>query len=283
MGIVWGFMAALGWGTADFMARDISARIGAYRALLYAHLVSFGCLLLIVAWSPPATLTILALLLGLLLGASNMLGSLLLYRALSIGKIAVVSPIGSSFAAITLALSLLTGDAISWGKVGGLLLTVFGVILASTPTGERAAVTDQPWARGVPEALGCALALGVTFWGLKYVVPTLGPWLPVLESRIATFMLLPVLAKPLRQSIALPSRATWPLVLAVGLIDTGANVAYNLGISSDAPGVVAVLGSLFSPITVLLAFVLLRERLSQRQWIGVALIFAAVAAIGVVE
>jgi drug/metabolite transporter (DMT)-like permease len=282
MGIFWGMIAALGWGTADFLVRGASVRLGAYRALLYAHLLSFGALLLLV-WRipPPGPATIPALALGLVLGAGNTAASLLLYRALAIGRLSIVSPIGSSFAAITLALSLLAGDLLSPLRLSGLLLTIVGVALASTPS--DAPGDSHHGQRGVFEALLAALGFGITFWGLQFVVPTLGPALPVLLSRITSIVLLPLLARPLRQSIALPPRPTWALVIPISLLDTIANTAYNLGLRSDAPGVVAVLGSLFSPITVLLAFVLLREQLSWRQWCGVGLIFVAVATIGVAD
>lgn len=282
MGILWGFVAAFGWGTADFMARGVSMRLGTWRALLYAQLVSFVLLLPIVWWNAGATqLTAGVLALGALLGTLNLIGSGLLYRALTLGRLAIVSPICSSFAAITLALSLLTGDVLSVGKIAGLVLTVIGVVLASTP--ETTAAERHEGVRGVPEAIGAAVAFGVTFWGLKYVVPSTGPWIPVLESRIMALLLLPLLARPLGQSIALPERSAWPWLLLIGSIDTIANTAYNLGIRSDAPGVVAVLGSLFSPITVLLGFLILRERLSQRQWLGVLVIFVAIALIGIVD
>jgi drug/metabolite transporter (DMT)-like permease len=123
----------------------------------------------------------------------------------------------------------------------------------------------------------------VTFWGLKYVVPNVGPWPPIFESRVASLALLPLFAAPLQQSIAPPPLRVWPMVVAIGLIDTFANAAYNIGIRSDVPGVVAVLGSLFSPVTVVLAFAVLRERVSSRQWLGVMLIFGTVAAIGIAE
>lgn len=280
--MLWGIVAACGWGTADFIARGVSVRLSAYRALLYAHLVSFGCLLPIVLASAPTGAGFAMLALGALLGASNTLGSLLLYRSLSVGRLSIVSPIGSSFAAVTLLLSLLSGDTISAAKIGGLVLTTVGVIFASMAGADETDATGSA-VRGVPAALGAALAFGVTFWGLKFVVPTLGPWLPVFESRVTTLLLLPLLARPLGESIAPPPARSWPLVVAIGLIDTCANAAYNVGIRSDAPGVVAVLGSLFSPITVLLAFVLLRERLSPRQWLGVGLIFCSVMAIGIAE
>jgi drug/metabolite transporter (DMT)-like permease len=285
MGILGGFVAALGWGTADFIARGASLRLGAYRALLYAQCVSAFCLALIIVWSPAVKdVTGGVLTLAALLGGLNTAGVLLLYRALAIGQIAVVAPVSSSFAAVTLGLSLLMGDPIAPGKVAGLSLMVIGVLLVSSPYSESnengAALC---YTRGVPEALGAALALGIMFWGLKYVVPVLGPWVPVLAGRVVALILLPALARPLQQSIALPPRATWPSLLAIGLLDAGANVAYNVGLHSDAPGVVAVLGSLFSPITVILAFVFLRERLAVRQWVGVGVIFVAVAAIGIAE
>jgi drug/metabolite transporter (DMT)-like permease len=284
MGIFWGFMAACGWGTADFAARGVSQRLGALRALLYAQFISFVCLLAIMAWNPMTTQpTLYTLALGALLGGLNTLGSAFLYRALAVGQLGIVSPIGSSFAAITLVLSLLTGDVLSMGKLTGLALTVIGVIMASTPEATATEAERKRGTRGIPEALGAAVAFGVTFWGLKYVVPSLGPWVPVLESRIMTLLLLPLLARSLGQSVALPERATWPGLLAIGLIDTCANVSYNLGLHSDAPGVVAVLGSLFSPITVLLGFLILRERLSQRQWVGVVVIFMAVTLIGIAD
>ncbi len=283
MGIVWGFVAALGWGTADFLARDVSERLTPYRALLYAHLISFAALLFLLWRDPPPTVSLPILALGGLLGCTNTLGSLLLYQALSVGRMAIVSPISSSFAAVTLLLSLVTGDTISIWKIGGLALTVIGVVLASMPADSGEGSVDVRALRGVPEALGAAVVFGVTFWGLKYVVPTVGPWLPVFESRVASLALLPLLAAPLRQSIAPPPLHVWPMITAIGLIDTFANAAYNIGIRSDVPGVVAVLGSLFSPITVVLAFAVLGERVSTRQWLGVTLIFVAVAAIGIAE
>ncbi|MBA3947213.1 MAG: DMT family transporter [Herpetosiphonaceae bacterium] len=280
MGIVWGVLAASGWGIADFVARGTSIRLGAYRALLYAHAISLVLLTLLVLIIPGTrSVTLPILLLAVLLGGLNTLGSTLLYHALSVGQVAIVSPIGSSFAAITLVLSLLTGDRISLSKLVSLVLTLVGVIMAATPLPTQGASLGAN-SRGIGAALGAAVTLGLNFWGLKYVVPALGPWVPVLESRVVSLLMLPLLAAPLGQSLARPPRAVWPMLATVAVLDTGANVAYNLGLYSDVPGVVAVLGSLFSPITVLLAFVLLHERLSSRQWIGVGVLFVAVAAIG---
>jgi drug/metabolite transporter (DMT)-like permease len=63
----------------------------------------------------------------------------------------------------------------------------------------------------------------------------------------------------------------------IGLLDTGANVSYGLGLAGAYVAIVAVLSSLFSAVTVLLAWVVLRERLALNQWLGVLLILVGVA------
>jgi len=111
-------------------------------------------------------------------------------------------------------------------------------------------------------------------------VPTLGLWMPVLERNLMGVAVLAVCAQPLRRSIAIPPRSNWVSLVAIGVVDTGGTVAYNRGLAGDIPGVVATLGSLFSVVTVILAYVVLGERLSRRQWGGVAIIFSAIALIG---
>ncbi|GAC1541813.1 MAG: DMT family transporter [Herpetosiphon sp.] len=279
MGAIWGLVAACSWGTGDYIAKGVSGAVGAYRTVLYAHIVSLMLLTGVIVWlGSSETLSVSALLLGAGLGILNTVGSLLLYRSLTIGQVAVVSPIGSSFAAITLVLSLLSGDRISSAKLAALVVTICGVVLAASApaTGE---VRTRKIGLGVGEAMAAACAFGVNFWGLKYIVPALGPWLPVLEGRGASLILLPLLAVPLKQSIRLPVRRVWGALLVMAVLDTTANIAYNQGLRSTTPGIVAVLGSLFSPITVLLALALLKERLAVRQWIGVGMIIGSVGAL----
>lgn len=278
MGIIWGLTAALFWGVADFVSREASQRVGVYRGVLYAHLVSFVALSvvllvrpLVVSWSPQT------IALAFVLGCSNTGGALLLYYGLAKGQISVVSPIGASFAAVTLALSLLGGAELSTAKIGALVLTLAGVILAATPPPQSSVVANpREQRRAIWASLVAALLFGTTFWGLGFVTDDLGPFLPVWLGRVASMLLLPLLALPLRQKLGRPPRHAWPALLTVGLVDSGANVAYNAGLLSDKTGAVAVLGALFSPVTVLLALVFLHERLTAWQWLGVAMICGGV-------
>ncbi len=282
MGLVYGGVAALCWGSADFMARGAGERLGALRTVLYAQMISLVGLLALVDWRhtlTPAALPMLGL--GALLGLGYTLGTVLLYYALTNGRMAVVSPISSSFATVTLALSLLAGAAISPARLAGLLLTVAGVFLVARPGAAASAGPEARQRRALAAAIAAAGIYGVTLWGLQYVVPTLGLWVPVIERNVMGLVVIPLVAFPLRQSIALPPPKTWLSLAAIGVIDTCGTAAYNYGLGADVSGAVAVLGSLFSPITVILAFVILGERLARHQWGGMLLIFAAVTLVGV--
>ena len=280
MGIFWGLLAALGFGTADFIARGASVKLTAYRALFYVHLVSAVALLVVIVFdSVPATATLGSVGLAAVLGAVNTLGTLLLYRALSIGKISIASPVTSAFGGVALLLSLLAGDKIPFGGVLSLLLMLVGIIMVSSVSHDP----DDPnrtGFKGLPEAIFAAITIGINSWGLQFVVGPLGAYIPTLIGRIMTMILLSLFARPMRQSIALPPRGLWRTIVAAGLITTVGEVAYNIGVKGTTPGIVAVLTSLFSAVTVFLALIFLHERLARRQWVAVGIIFVATILIG---
>ncbi len=284
MGILWGFVSALCYGSADFVARGVSIKLTPYHALFYIHLVSGALMLAVILITGiPATATVSALILAIALGLLNTLGTLLLYRALTIGKISLVSPVTSTFGGVTLLLALLTGDAISLGGVFSLLLMLAGIAIVSTVRDDPQKSTGSASLRGLPEALVAALVLGLNYWALHLVVASIGPYLPTLVGRVMTLILLPLLARPLKQSVAMPPRSLWFNIAVVGIITTGGEIAYNIGIQGTTPGIVAVLSSLFSPVTVLLALIFLRERLARHQWIGVGIIFVATLLVGIFQ
>jgi drug/metabolite transporter (DMT)-like permease len=287
VGVVWGLISALGFGTADFIARGISVRLSAYHALFYIHFVSGVLLTIVVLFDGiPSTATAGVVGLGLVLGSVNTLGTLLLYRALAIGKVSIVSPVVSTFGGVTLILSLLAGDTITTGGLFSLLLMLIGIVIVSRGQDDASTIDERgkrPGLRGLPEAVISALALGVNAWGLQFVVEPLGSYIPTLLGRIMTVILLTLLSRPLRQSIAVPPREYWLRFGAVGLITTIGEVAYNVGIQGMTPGIVAVLSSLFGAVTVILALIFLQERLARHQWIGVGVIFVSVVLIGIFQ
>lgn len=282
MGILFGLISAVNWGVGDLCARFATDKIGNFRSYLYMQLVG---LLGLTAWmliQPPTNWDWFYVALAAGLAVTNSLAGLSLYRAFETGLLSVVSPIAASYGAISLTLGLLSGQAITFSELSGLILTIIGVALASTPLGAAPKATaDKPTpktgpGRGVGFALLASLFFGVTFWGLGYVTPQVGGVLPVWMSRLIAPLVVLVLSLPFRQSLQPPTRRAWPWVIAVGVLDSAAYIFYNMGLQSAQSGIVAVISSLFSAVTVLLAWVFLREKLALNQWLGLVLIFMGV-------
>jgi drug/metabolite transporter (DMT)-like permease len=288
LAIILGLTGALCWGGADFAARFASRRVGAYRTLFFMQFFGFIALSVYLnvrggffdgiapGWHPWA--------LAALAGVINMIASLSLYYSFQVGVMSVVAPVSSAYPALTVALAIASGERITALRGVGLAVTLVGVILAATTFTPRAGESANEsaketvhLAKGVGWALLAALGFGVLFWFLGfYVVPAVGSAISVWVIRLTCFSVLAIAAIPTRQSLKLPSGSVWWLLAAVGFLDTAAFVANNAGLHTGQVSVVSVLASLYGAVTVLLAWIFLREKLERTQWFGIILIFAGI-------
>jgi drug/metabolite transporter (DMT)-like permease len=310
-GIAFGLVAALCWGVADFCARGSSRIGGTFLTLFYVEIVAtLGMLalnlplrLISFAHATPGMVA-----LAIVINLAILGGAALLYRAFTIGTLSLVSPIAASFAALTALLALLSGERANPLQLIGIVLTVVGVTVASTVPASNAdsAQAHEPkasvhagrWgmAPGLVEALGAMLVFGVCYWALRFPVAALGGTTTVFIAKLADTVVVVLIAlvgllfyrgrghaqqggsveRAPWYVIRRPARAFWPWVVGVALLDTAANVAYNVGITVSLTAVVSVISSLFSAVTVLLAWVFLRERLARWQWAGVGAILVGI-------
>ena len=299
LAIVLGLTGALCWGGADFAARFASRRVGAYRTLFFMQFFGFIALSVYLkfrggffegiapGWHPWA--------LAALAGVINMIASLSLYYSFQIGVMSIVGPVSSAYPALTVALAIASGERITALRGAGLGVTLVGVILAATtfapnaaspvnanPEKESAPKESAHLSKGVGWALLAALGFGVLFWFLGfYVVPAVGPTISVWVIRLTSFSVLAVAAIPAHQSLKLPSGSVWWQLAAVGFLDTAAFVANNAGLHTGQVSVVSVLASLYGAVTVLLAWIFLREKLERSQWFGIILIFAGIVLVSI--
>ena len=300
LAIILGLTGAISWGAADFAARFASRQVGAYRTLFFMQFFGFLALSVYLkstggfshgvapGWHPWA----MAVAAGLL----NLLSSLALYHSFEHGTMSIVGPVSSSYPALTVALSLLSGERIHAVRATGLGVTLLGVILAATSFAQSkstpaendprhasetsAAETNTPRAHlstGVGWAICAALGFGVLFWFLGFhVIPAVGSAVSVWVMRLTALVSLSVAAVPTGQTLKLPHGKVWWLLLAVGILDTAAFVANNAGLGTGQVSVVSVLASLYGAFTVLLAWIFLRERLERSQSLGIVLIFIGI-------
>jgi drug/metabolite transporter (DMT)-like permease len=292
-GVFLGLSAALLWGVADFCARGASRAAGTFRTLLFVEIVAIPAVLLLAA--PFGLITLRGeqwplILAAAVVGLIILGGAGLLYRAFAIGKLALVSPIASAFAAVTALLAIATGERLAGLTLLGVILTLVGVALASSSSEAAPAdsMKDQErgtraFAPGLLEAIGAMLTFGVGYWLLGFIVPTLGGVTTAFIAKVGDLIALGVIAlflawrAPRKSQPELRlSQPFWLWVIPVALLDTAANIAYNIGIATALTSVVVTLSSLFSAVTVLLAWVVLRERLALWQWAGVLTILLGV-------
>jgi drug/metabolite transporter (DMT)-like permease len=292
MGILLGLLTALSWGSSDFLARFSARKIGSILTTFWMQFAGFVLLTATLrwvggwghlfdgsGWQPWAW--------GGGAGCLNALSTLCLYRSFEVGKMSVVAPISASYPALTMAISLFTGERLTALRLGGIVLILIGVVVVVRGEASAAeSVEEAPGAAasrvpGIGIALLAALGFGVLFWVLgNRAVPRVGfaatVWMIRLTSSVVTAGFLMVR----RQPMALPwdGKVTgW--ILGMGVLDTGAFLCNNLGMQLEQVSVVSVLSSLYGAVTVLLAAVVLREHLRKIQWIGIVGIFVGIVLI----
>jgi drug/metabolite transporter (DMT)-like permease len=267
--------SSVAWGAADFAGGSLSRRLPVLGVTLVSQAAGFVAL--IVAVVLRGEVGSRSFLLGIVAGLGGGLGLAAFYRALSLGTMSVVSPIAACGALVPFALSLATGERPSRLAVAGAVAALAGAVLASLE--ERRAASHSPdRARAVVLAVVAAVALGlfVYFLGLG---SRQGDALSTLfGARVGSLTVIVAVALILRAPVRIP-RSSLAAVAAVGLADVSANALFALASRQGLLALVSVLGSLYPVVTVLLAHVLLGERLTRTQRLGVVLALAGVAVI----
>jgi drug/metabolite transporter (DMT)-like permease len=292
MGILLGLLAALSWGSSDFLARFAARKIGTLRTMLYMQLTGLLLLTMALHWlggwghlvdgsgfRPWAW--------GIVVGVLNASGTLALYRSFEIGKMSIVAPISSSYPALTMLLAATTGERLTAARLIGFVLILTGVVVVAR--GEDApAETDAAGERTKPDkkhlgvgwALLAALTFGVMFWLLgTRAVPLIGSVQTVWIIRLTSVGLAAAVILIARQPAALPEKGANGWILGIGILDTSAYVLNNYGMRLEQVSVVSVLASLYGAVTVALAAAILGEKITRMQWLGIAAIFAGIALI----
>jgi drug/metabolite transporter (DMT)-like permease len=267
--------ASLTWGFADFGAGIVARRLPVFvvaGVVESAGLVVSAAVVLALHESPPSARQFAW---AAFAGVVGVVGLAAFYRALSVGAMGIIGPITATAAIVPVAYGLARGERPSTLQDAGVALAIVGVVAASL---ER--VPDRRRRRfgpGVGLALAAALCFGWALVGLSRAAPGGTAWSVFTMRAAAVPLVLGVVLvskPPLRAS----SRALGLLVV-VGLGDTFATLLYSIATTRGLLSVVAVLASLYPIVIVVLARVLLAERVARAQLGGVAVALAGVALI----
>jgi drug/metabolite transporter (DMT)-like permease len=273
--------SALMYGAADFTGGLATRRAATIPVVIFSQfsgLVLLALLLPILPGSFPARADLLW---GVAAGLTGGGGVALLYRALAVGRMAEVAPTTAVCAVvIPVVAAMLLGERPGGLAVLGIVLGIGAIVLVSQQT-ESASEPSATGTRGLPPGVGIALVSGVLiglfFLTLAQTAPEAGMW-PILAARITSVTLFAIAAVARGMPLTLP-RPALALALGGGMVDMLANAAYLIAAREGQLSLVVTLSSLYPASTVLLARVLLGERLNARQLGGVGCALAAIVLI----
>ncbi|MCS7006133.1 MAG: DMT family transporter [Gaiellaceae bacterium] len=276
MGGALALVAAVCWGIGDFLGGLSSKRLHVLTVLLVSQALGFAGLAVWVAALRDPFPGLAELLPALAAGAAGFIGLGALYRGLAIGAMGIVAPISAAGPVIPLAVDLAQGRAPSSVQWLGVALVLVGIAVVS----HEPARGERVVAAGVGLALLAASGFGFFFVFLDAASDESVPW-AVLVARGSGVVLVLAVVLAVSAPLRPPRRSLAPLA-GVGVFDTSANALIAAATTVTAAGVVAVLSSLYPLGTIILARLVLGERLSITRRAGglVALAGAALVAAG---
>jgi len=264
--VFYGLGAALLWGAADFAGGVSSRHANVYRVVLTAEWAGLVVLLPLPFIYQEALPPLLTLVLAAVASAAGTFGLTFLYRALAEGQMSVAAPVsGLLGAVIPMLVSAVTEGFPGYVKTGGFLLALVSIWLVSS--GEGLGNTLKLRWKVLRLPVMAALMFGAYFV-LMHAASREATFWPLIAARTTGVAVMLAYVLAARQPAAPPSRI-WPLAMLGGILDVAANAMYVLAGQSGRLDMAAVLGSLYPGTTVLLAWLLLKEKLKSPQMAGV--------------
>ena len=261
--------AAASWGAADFSGGLATKRVNPFGVVVVAHGTGLLFMLLLALLAKEPVPSRISLLWGMAAGLVGGIGLAALYKALAIGKMGVNAPLSAVIAALLpLLFSFSTEGLPRPLQLVGFVLALISIWL----------IAAQPGASGGREGLGLAVVAGIGFSGFLLFSKLAGAhalfW-PLVFARLASLLLMLAIVLISRPEWK-PAKGALPYMLVAGVLDSGANALYVAATQHGRLDVAAVLSSLYPASTVILARVLLKERLSQPQSAGIVAALIAV-------
>jgi len=265
-------LSAASWGAGDFSGGIAAKKADVFRIVAVAHAFGLAAMLLMAWVTHEAVPPRIDLIWGGIAGLAGAFGIAALYKALAIGRMGIIAPVAG---VITAALPVLVGIA-TLGlppviQLAGFGLALVSIWLVARPDGQI----------DTHRGLGLAILAGICFGLFLVAGKQAGPhavfW-PMVVARAASVIVMGAISL-LFVSDARPLRPAMVAILLCGLLDSMGNAAFIAATRHGRLDVAAVLSSLYPASTVILARVVLKERVSRMQGLGIAGALVAIALI----
>jgi drug/metabolite transporter (DMT)-like permease len=292
--VIYGLVAAFGWGLSDLWAAIAGRRMGSGRTVVVAQVAAAALISLIVLFARPDTSELGTVIPWLIpnafLGAAAFAT---LYRGLQLGPIAVVSPVLASYAVVPVLLSVvLLGETLGRLAIVGVVVTIAGAVLTSTDVRAIRAGTRQRL-EGLSWAIASTLLFGVATYIMGWASKEAG-FLPSLwfgRLSMMTVFLGAALVVWLRSrseraerteppEAPEPVRSAIGLAVMVGVVELLGTISYARGAEVGLVSIVTAASATYPLIPVFGGVALLQERPAPNQYLGVAMVIGGLVLLG---
>jgi len=267
--------ASVAWGGSDFVAGLASRRMPLLAVLVGSQVAGLALLLGLLAVTGEAPPPGGAVVAAALAGVAELAGFAALYQGLARGPMSVVAPISSAAALVPVVAALATGERPATAAIVGMGLVLMGAALACAERDDDAGRAAAAAAPGAALALLAALSFGAFFVAMDTAAHDAGAAWAVALNRSTSVSVLVFAVALMRPRLGF-ARTDLATVATVGLLDAAANAMFAFALTQGLTSSVSVLGSLYPVTTVVLAVMVLDERVAPRQAAGVAIVLAGI-------
>ena len=261
------------YGLGDFVGGFATRRMALWRVTAWSMFIGLAVLIVGLFVVPAEEVTAADFLWGSAAGVAGLAGLAILYSTLAAGTMTIVAPIsGATAAAIPVMFDLAQGTAPTSRQWIGIALALGAVLLVGAERGARGA---DP--RIVARAMLAGATFGFFFIALSQTSAESGLW-PLVGARLVAVPLAFLVAF-VTKSIAPPKGRDLGLLVLLGSLDMSANIAIAIALQRGPLGVNSVLSSLYPVFTALAAIVILHERPTAVQTVGVGFAVGAIVAL----
>ena len=274
---LYGLLAAASWGSGDFLGGYTTKKFQVHAVILFSHSIGGGLVLLaalIFAEPIPVGSDIFW---GMVAGVFGALGVMALYKGLAVGRMGVVAPVSAVITALVPVIFGIFTEGWPGTLIGlGFLVAAVAVWLISAGDKTQGVQRDELIYAGI-----AGLGFGLLFIFLDQINEGVVYW-PLVGLRVASFSLIFVISRfrPTEGATLQDATVKQKLFIALtGVFDATGNLFFILAAQAGRLDVSSVLASMYPAATVFLAWIILREELLRKQWLGVALAMFAVVLI----
>ncbi|MCE9645501.1 MAG: DMT family transporter [Chloroflexi bacterium] len=274
LSILYGLGAALSWGAGDFTGGLAARKVGAFRSVFYAEVIGVLALFIAVAFAgeplPGAKSWLVATLAGML----GSVGLILLYQAMATGLMSIAAPVSALLAAaLPVLVGVWTQGLPKFSTLLGFGFALFAVWMVSQGEGGIKDVFSHLSDLKLP--LFAGIGFGLYFVFMHEATKDGATVWPMVASRTGGMLLIVAYLLISRSTWRIDPSA-WPVITMNGILDIGGNFFFVLASQIGRLDVSSVLSALFPGATVMLAWIVLKERLTRNQWIGIVAALTAI-------